>query len=149
MNNWQERISECELAARNLQRYRFLERDLQREGALPTTHLRNWSDRHFAMLKEACVLDKSLFGRNIGFWTVEIEPHRGRWAIERKYRFWLTPLRGRCFWCHGIKTGLRDRLLQWGRYQFKTLLCRECSPSTERVTATIVEGALIISRKET
>ena len=129
--NWQNKLTECRDVALDDWRYHFIKKDLRAEGMLPTTYPENWTDRHFAILKEACILDNSLFDRSIGFWTLDIEPNKAPWAYARRFRFWLIPLSGRCFWCEGMTKGLRDRLIPWGRYKIKTLLCRECDPGND------------------
>lgn len=80
-----------------------------------------------AKLKEACEIDASLFGKELGHWTVEIQPNRGKWAYQRRWSFWLTPMSRRCFWCSETEGTMPDTFIQWGRYEIKASLCLECS----------------------
>ncbi len=90
-----------------------------------------------AKLKEACEIDASLFGKELGHWTVEIQPNHGKWAYQRRWSFWLTPMSRRCFWCArgdivtenpAMTEGVMpDTFIKWGRYEIKASLCLECS----------------------
>ena len=126
---------ECIGAAKDYMRYDILKEDLQREGIIPKELKREWTDKDFATLKEACEVDASLFGRRVGHWTIELEPNEKIWAWFGRYDFLLTPLLSRCFWCEDTSDNLQDCCIEWKRYSFKTLLCLDCKPSSEELTS--------------
>ena len=116
-------------------RFSWLKDDMLKEGILSG----DWTDDDFATLKEACEIDASLFGKELGHWTIDIQPNANNpWRYDRRYRFWLTPMTKRCFWCGNEGAALRqsrrqapqraesilpDTFIKWGRYEIKASLC--------------------------
>jgi hypothetical protein len=123
-----------------------LKRDLQREGAIQTTHPQEWNEHDFNLLHRACALDTSLFHRQLGSdWTIIKERNWGGYETSRRYRFWLITteselrgtedLREKCFWCGRTKgevSQLSDELIYWERYEIKTVICNNCMTATTR-----------------
>ena len=132
-SEWKVKLSECISSAKNFRRYETLKRDLQHEGVISNAHPKEWDDKDFAKLKEACELDKSLFSKKLEYWQIEKEPHEGVFELFGKYDFCLTPLHDRCFWCE-VKDVTQDCIIRWGRYRVKTGLCLECKPKEEELT---------------
>ena len=120
-----DRFAECRDAARAFVRFQWLKSDMLKEGVISDA----WTGDDIAKLKSACEIDKSLFGKKLSHWTVEIEPNHGKWAYQRRYRFWLSPMTRRCFWCGRSRSEsiLPDTMIYWGRYEIKASLCLECS----------------------
>ncbi len=113
------RLAECRDAAKDFVRYSWLKDAMLKSG--------DWTDDDIAKLKEACEIDASLFGKELGHWTVEIQPNHGKWAYQRRWSFWLTPMSKRCFWCAETEGVMPDTFIKWGRYEIKASLCLECS----------------------
>lgn len=122
-------FAECRDAAKNFVRYSWLKDAMLKSGEVSG----DWTgacDRtrdDIAKLKEVCEIDASLFGKELGHWTIEIQPNQGKWAYQRRYQFWLTPMSKRCFWCAETEGVMPDTFIEWGRYTIKTSLCLECS----------------------
>ena len=120
-----DKFAECKAVAKHDIRYSWLKDAMLKEGVVSD----NWTDADIAKLKEACEIDASLFGKELGHWTVEIQPNKGKWAYQRRWSFWLTPMSKRCFWCGKSRTESiqPDTCIHWGRYEIKASLCLECS----------------------
>ena len=131
-NGWRDKLAECQEAAKNFRRYDILKSDLRREDVIPKEHPREWDGSDFATLKEACEIDASLFGKELGHWTVDIQPNKGIWAYQGRYDFWLVPMSQRCFWCGKEGKIMPDAFINWERYTIKTSLCLECSRTVDQ-----------------
>ena len=120
-----DKFTECRDSAKDFVRYSWLKDAMLKSGEVSDA----WTDDDIAKLKEACEIDASLFGKELGHWTVEIQPNSGKWAYQRWFQFWLTPMSKRCFWCEKSRDEsiLPDTVIEWGRYTIKTSLCLECS----------------------
>ncbi len=119
-----DKFAECRDAAKDFTRLSWLRSDMLKDGTLSG----DWMDDDFAKLKQACEIDASLFGKELGYWTVELQPNANNpWRYDRRYRFWLTPMSRRCFWCAETEGILPDTFIRWGRYEIKASLCLECS----------------------
>ena len=118
-----DKFTECRDAAKDFVRLNWLKSDMLKEGILSG----DWTDDDFATLKEACEIDASLFGKELGHWMVEIQPNHAKWAYQRRWAFWLTPMSRRCFWCAETEGIMPDTFIHWGRYEIKSSLCLECS----------------------
>ena len=129
-----DRFTECRDAAKDFVRYSWLKDDMLKEGILSG----DWTDDDFTKLKEACEIDKSLFGRKLGTYRIEKEFNTNRpYIFQRRYTFHLIPMKARrqCFHCGNTEGILRDRLVRWERYEFKTSLCQTaCDPTNEELT---------------
>ncbi|MBC8459434.1 MAG: hypothetical protein H8D67_15705 [Deltaproteobacteria bacterium] len=123
-NEREAKFTECREAAKDFVRFSWLKDDMLKEGILSG----DWTDNDFAKLKEACEIDASLFGKELGHWTIDIQPNRGKWAYRRRYQFWLTPMSRRCFWCGNTEGVMPDTFIHcFGRYEVKASLCLKCS----------------------
>ncbi len=120
-----DRFAECRVVAKDFVRFQWLKSDILKENLVSD----EWKDADIEKLKSVCEIDASLFGKGIGDWTLDIEPNHGKWAYQRRYRFWLTPMSKRCFWCGKPRKEsiLPDTMIYWGRYEIKVSLCLECS----------------------
>ena len=121
-----DKFAECREAAKDFVRYSWLKADMLKEGVVSD----DWTDDDIAKLKEACEIDASLFGKELGYWTVDIQPNTNApYVYQRRYWFWLTPMTKRCFWCGKSRKEsiLPDTCIHWGRYEIKASLCLECS----------------------
>jgi hypothetical protein len=131
------KLAVCQAEAKDYSRFSTLKSDMLNDGTIS----RNWTDDDFDKLKEACKIDTSLFGKELGFWTLDIEPNTNpTFKYRRRYRFILAPMTKRCFWCGKSRAEsiLPDTLVKWGRYEIKASLCLECSrgehPNGEELT---------------
>ena len=159
------KFDECRAVAKDFVRFSWLKDDMLR-GRLrrcsgDSTALKegilsgDWTDDDFTKLKEACEIDASLFGKELGHWTIDIQPNTNApFVHQRRYWFWLVPLSKQCFWC-GKQRGaiatkvakpsaprkesiLPDTVIKWKRYEIKASLCLECKeakhPNGEELT---------------
>ncbi len=118
------KFDECRAVARDFVRFSWLKDDMLKEGILSG----DWTDDDFDKLKEACEIDASLFGKELGHWTIDIQPNANNpWRYDRRYRFWLMPMSRRCFWCAETEGIMPDTCIHWGRYEIKASLCLDCS----------------------
>ena len=118
-----DKFAECKAVANHDIRYSWLKDAMLKEGVVSD----DWTDNDIAKLKSECKIDASLFDKELGHWTVEIQPNRGKWAYQRRWSFWLTPMSRRCFWCAETEGIMPDTFIHWGRYEIKSSLCLECS----------------------
>ena len=123
-NEREAKFTECRNAAKNFVRFSWLKDDMLKDGTLSG----DWTDDNFAKLKEACEIDASLFGKELGHWEIDIQPNANApWRYNRRYLFWLIPMSKRCFWCAKTEGVMPDTFIHWRRYEIKTSLCLECS----------------------
>ncbi len=118
-----DKFTECRDTAKDFIRYSWLKDAMLKSGEVSG----DWTDDDIAKLKEACEVDASLFGKELGHFEIEIQPNRGKWAYQRRWSFLLTPMSKRCFWCGETKGTMPDTFIDWGRYEIKTSLCMRCS----------------------
>ena len=116
-------FAECRDNAKDFIRYSWLKDAMLKEGVVSD----DWTDDDIAKLKEACEIDASLFDKELGHFEIDVQPNRGKWAYQRRWAFWLTPMSKRCFWCAETEGVMPDTVIHWGRYTIKTSLCLECS----------------------
>ena len=118
------KFAECQTVAKDFVRFQWLKSDMLKEGTLSG----DWTADDVATLKEACEVDASLFGKELGHWTIDLQPNANQpWCYKRRHWFWLMPMSRRCFWCAETEGVMPDTLIHWGRYEIKTSLCLECS----------------------
>ena len=119
-----DRFTECKAVAKHPVRYSWLKADMLKEGVVSD----DWTDDDIEKLKGACEIDASLFGKELGHWTVDIQPNTNApYVYQRRYWFWLTPMTKRCFWCDETEGVMPDTCIHWKRYEIKASLCLECS----------------------
>ena len=119
-----DKFTECREAAKDFTRFSWLKGDMLNSGELSG----DWTDDDFDKLKEACEIDASLFGKELGHWEIDLQPNANQpWRYKRRYWFWLLPMSRRCFWCAETEGIMPDTVIEWGRYEVKTSLCLRCS----------------------